>query len=159
MIPMKRTITAALISLTLAVTSVTATATPAQAGQNDVAKALIGIAALYAISEAVRSNRSSRQVSRQVSRAPVRQVRPVIRPGRQIGKYNHWTLPRKCVTRINTRRGAQNFLGQRCLRKNLKRAKMLPATCLREVRSRGNWRKMYKARCLRNNGYRMEARY
>mgnify|MGYP006939814532 CR=1 FL=1 len=152
---MKRTITAALISLTLAVTSVTATATPAQAGQNDVAKALIGIAALYAISEAVRSNRSSRQVSR----APVRQVRPVIRPVRQIGKYNHWTLPRKCVTRISTRRGMQNFLGQRCLRKNLKRAKMLPVTCLREVRSRGNWRKMYKARCLRNNGYRMEARY
>jgi hypothetical protein len=157
MTPMKRTLTAALISLTLAVTSVTAT--PAQAGGNDVAKALIGIAALYAISEAVRNNRGSRQVSRQVSRAPVSQVRPVIQPHHQAAKYSRWTLPRKCVTRINTRRGEQNFLGQRCLRKNLKRANLLPAVCLREVRTRGNWRKMYKARCLRNNGYRMEARY
>jgi len=119
----------------LAVTSLTATANPARAGNNnDVATVILGAAALYLLFND--HNNGSKQVH-----------------------YNHGlrkVVPYKCRSVIRTHHGKRRVFARHCLKHNMSRKafRKLPNACKTSIQTRHGWRKVYKAKCLRRHGWR-----
>ncbi len=119
----------------VAVTSLSATATPARAGSNnDVATVILGAAALYLLFND--HNNGSTQVH-----------------------YNHGlrkVVPYKCRSVIRTHHGPRRVYARHCLKRKLnnKVFRKLPRACKSSIRTHHGWRTVYKAMCLRRHGWR-----
>jgi hypothetical protein len=119
----------------LAVTSLTASATPSKAGSNnDVATVILGAAALYLLfndhgngSKQVQYNQGLRKV-----------------------------VPHKCRSVVRIRGGSNRVYARSCLKHKMngKTFRKLPNACKNSIRTHHGWRTVYKAKCLRRHGWR-----
>lgn len=141
---MTRTVSAIALSLTIFVTSLTATAAPARADE-DVAKVLAGLALLGIIAATVKANKEPEPVARGNHRAH----RPHVTPRRSERRK---VAPRRCLRDQWTHRGVRQVYGAGCLR-NTAQAKP-PRACLRDARTNSGPRRFYTKRCLRKHGWR-----
>lgn len=154
----------------------TAGVMPAQAGNNDLAKAIAGIAAIAIIAKAVddRSDRrkaasatvgasrlgSVEQTYRHDGRRIIDgRVRPYDNKGPKAGRgYKKQPLPQACLRVIETSRRDRLAYGSRCLDRNFRFASKLPRQCAVAVRTNRGVRTFYGARCLDRDGWRVASR-
>ncbi len=150
---MHRKFIALVISTAIAITG--ASALPARAGTNDVAKVLIGIAAIAIIGNAINDARKPAPVTSRYYRRPP--IAPTPRPlPRGVSRY---VLPGKCQFRANTRYGRRTVLGSRCVANNYAHTRSLPGACVTRFWSdrRDRTSVGYSKQCLRRHGYRTAA--
>ena len=136
---MKRSLTAIFLALTMIITSISASATPARADE-DVAKVLAGLALLGIIAAAV-DDRNDRKAARNAQRhvTPKKIKRRAVAPNR-------------CLRDQWTHRGWRQVYGAGCMRHHAQIAP--PRQCLREARSNSGPRRFYTPRCLQKHGWR-----
>ncbi len=143
-----KTVTAGALALTIAVTSLGASATPARANGDEAAAIFGGLLALFAISRAIDIH-NSRQGQAAAQPAPQQPHRPVIQPvqPRQL------VAPAQCRREFQTANGVFRGYNQRCMQRNVARPERLPENCIRQVRTQNGIRNFYAGRCLHRNGW------
>lgn len=143
-----KTLTAAVLSVSLALTSLAPT--QVQAGLSDEEK-IAGLLTLFLLGAAI-----SRHNDRPVNANPPRP--PQATPPR--GHQDWRVLPSECRMQATTRRAETiRFFGQRCLRNNYSHINRLPQSCHVQFRTQqGHPRQGYLARCLRQAGFRTDRR-
>jgi hypothetical protein len=135
-----KTLTAGVLSVTLALTAITPTAASARISDED---AIAGIIALLFIGAAVHHSRNSND-------RPTPTPEPAPQP-------NNWRiLPAECLRNIDTRRGnTVRLFTQGCMTNNYRFTHRLPHECHVRVRAEnGQRRQGYRARCMRDAGFR-----
>jgi len=140
---MTRTVTALALSLSIFMTSLAATAAPARADSEDVAKVLTGLAVLGIIAAAI-DKRNEKKATRTQTHRPVVAPRPV--PVRKVA-------PRRCLREQWTHRGTRLVYGAKCMKRHANANP--PRTCLREADINNGPRYFYTKRCLRKRGWRI----
>ncbi len=138
---MTRTLSAIGLSLTIFLTSLTATTAPARADE-DVGKILAGLALLGIIAAVIDDDNEP------VARTH-RPHRPAVTP-RHVQKRK--VAPARCLREQWTHRGVREVYAARCMRNVAKFAP--PRNCLREARTNSGPRRFYTKRCLRKHGWR-----
>ncbi len=142
---LSKSMTAGALVVTLALTGITATASPAAANghrNNNGAEAAAifgGLLLLYGISQAGRNN-GNRRNNPPVIHQP--QPQPI-----------HRVAPQRCFIQGHDNRGQFRGYRQRCMQQHANNAYLLPADCLRHVWTDRGQRTIYGARCLQNNGW------
>lgn len=136
---LKKSTSAAALSLSIALGAISLPATPAAANDlEDVAGVLAGIAALYVIGRAIEQNNDrSRSSTTQTSRP----------------QQNNRIAPAQCFRDFGNVRGYM----MRCMQNNVARPNLLPAHCLVGVQTNRGPRNVYRGRCLAQNGWVREA--
>ncbi|APO87918.1 hypothetical protein [Marivivens sp. JLT3646] len=157
---MFKTVTAGLTALSLALS----VPTTAQAGNDDVAKALAGLAMIAIVGAALSDNNG---------RAQVQVTPPQTYPNRREGARGHddhrrdnWghnarrvsPLPEACSIELNRRGETRELYNSRCLRRTYANFDALPSDCQTTYRRNGHTRNGYNASCLRQYGFREERR-
>lgn len=155
---MTKTLLAATLAAVLAATSFTPA--PARAADSeDVAAALLGIIALYAIANELkdkdkddkrsRSHRSHRHgsISHRHAHSDKHQHR---------GNRRH-TIPRRCIRLNDDNDGPSRFVTRRCLERE-GYSRSLPKQCRFIHEGRRRDLTAYGVRCLKHKGYQVEAR-
>ncbi len=142
---MKKQLLAGLLSVSVALFGVSAT--PAMADRNDdLAKVILGIAAVAIIGSAIQNNRGGAQP------APV--PNPHTIPARAR------VLPSACLQDVRTRDGSTVILGVECLSRSYRYAHLLPESCEVDLRTRRReWVTGFDPRCLRREGFRLDYDY
>ncbi|WP_424967147.1 hypothetical protein [Dinoroseobacter sp. S375] len=165
---MFKTLTAAILSGMIALTSLTATASPARAMDSDtLGKLLFGAAALGVVAKIYndrQDDKDRKKAARKSAKSPSQTY------WHHHGSHGHHShsgsgahshsktpnvsLPRlrvQCKRRLNTERGWVNFYSQACLdRRNV--AVEVPQSCLRQRWVDGRWRQYFSRPCLRKHG-------
>ncbi|GEM_PF-3212286 len=152
------------IALTLtAALVVTGFTTPAKAGNDDLTKALIGLAVIAGVAITI-DNRNDRRRDVDGDRVHSRGQGHghayghrhgrghdrVTRPDRSLT-----VLPRRCLKRFDTERRTAYGFGARCLRRTVGHISA-PERCERRgVNPRGRWTTFYPERCMVRQGYRI----
>ena len=145
---MHRYFIALVISLTIAITAVSAA--PARAGDQDLARLLAGIAALAIIGKAIHDRNDKDHVTQNHIIPRQHTIKPRPLPDRVARK----TLPAQCLRDVRGPNGnTRRVLAARCLERNYRFSNELPRGCARQVETQRGWRWAYGARCLRRNGY------
>ncbi len=156
---MLKRLTATVLAGAIALTAIPAS--PARAGDDDLAKLLVGTTALIVIGSALAKNGKSDNNNKQVHvyHPPKQQYRQH-RHGHQVQRHHRVSkaLPGYCMTRLDTRDGPVRIFNARCLQRNYDHAHRLPQHCKREIRSHNGPRRGYSAYCLRQNGYYLAGR-
>lgn len=133
---MMKTLTAALLALSLGLGTVAAT--PARAQISDE-EAVIGLLGLFLLGAAIAKSNDKDDDARPERRDP------------------RWRLlPARCLTRVNTRHGPVRMFGKRCMNRHYDHVNRLPQRCEISVRGPRNMRHGYTPRCLRHAGFRIE---
>lgn len=128
----------------VAVTGITvATASPAKAGNDDLAKFLFGATALIIIGKAISD--SDAQAAEKYQ--PGRKYTPKPKP-----RFSK-ALPGRCLRRHHTWDGRVRMMGRNCLNKHYRHVNRLPESCRTRVRTDNGVRRGYQMRCLRNKGF------
>lgn len=135
---MTRTLSAIGLSLTIFLTSLTATSAPARAN-DDVAKIIAGLALLGIIAAAIDDDDD--HVARQVPHVKKRPAR------------HRKSAPQRCLRDQWTHRGVRQVYGAGCMRKHANVAP--PRQCLRDARTNSGPRRFYTKRCLQKHGWRI----
>lgn len=178
---MHRIFIAAIISVSIAITAISANS--AAAGERETANLLAGLAGLAIIGAIIHDSNKKNKTTDYTSRdnyAPLpQQKHDYSNRGRdRQHKHNYdapprhkenvhgqpkqrplphrvsrKALPSNCLRSIDTRRGPQRIFGNRCLNNNFRHVNKLPHACYTEVRSRGRLHHGFGARCLHNKGY------
>jgi hypothetical protein len=143
---MKKTFLAGLMSVSLAMTGLTATTAVADQ-RDDIARLLVGIATVAIIANAVKNNTDRNRTDVQPHRPQPTQP-----------QASRWVLPGECLTTVNARRGEVRMFTQRCLQENYRYANRLPNECRISVNGRSHTRVGYDPRCLRDYGYTSDRR-
>ncbi|GAA0296696.1 hypothetical protein [Rhodovulum strictum] len=141
---MPRFFLAPLLAASIALTPVAAA--PARAA-DDLAKILLGAAAVYVIVDKLESNRRS------ANRVETNQAAGWYGPR---GHDRHRVIPASCVRSVDTRRGSERIVTERCLRNE--GIRRLPDRCEISVRGPRGSVDAYRLSCLQNAGYRVEGR-
>lgn len=137
---MSRTFIKSVLIAAVTVTGISlATASPAKAGNDDLAKFLFGATALIIIGKAISDN--------DAKAAPVYRPKPKPRP-----RFTK-ALPGKCLRRYHTWDGRVRMMSRNCLNNNYRFAHRLPDNCRTRVRTDNGVRRGFQMRCLRNNGF------
>ncbi|MBL4766615.1 MAG: hypothetical protein JKY94_02730 [Rhodobacteraceae bacterium] len=141
--------------------AVTGFSAPARAGNNDVAKALAGLAVLAIIGatihkrnqkKAVISSRSSEPVYRGQKHRRHGNVDPRPMP-QQVART---ILPRSCLRRFDLGHGEKTkVLARRCMFNTYEHTQNLPRACAERIWSPKGVRRGFNVRCLKQNGYRI----
>jgi len=157
---MFKTLSAAALSLAVAVSSLSATATPARAGNNDLAKFLFGAVALGIIAKGIadandNGNRSTVTVNRNNPRPHYNNQNNRRDDRHQNNRPRVQRVPDQCATQARLRHGGRvaTVYGRPCLRRNGIRTARAD-NCARTGYLNGRNLTYYTARCLRRNGYR-----
>jgi hypothetical protein len=148
--PMKKQMLAGLMSASLVLGGVTAT--PVRADNNDLAKALFGIAAIAIIGTAIHNNRATTRVTPPPAPTP-----PAPRPGHIPARAR--ILPSSCLVDYDTGWGQGLLLGSECLSRNYRYAHLLPQQCEVDVRLRRRAFSGFDPSCLRYEGFRLDYNY
>lgn len=131
--------------------------------RNNAAAALLGLAAIAALSGA------KVQVN-QHKAAPVQQVNDWSRLSEtsRANRQNRWSnlnqrqnsrvVPHGCLRAVETRFGTQRMFGRRCLERNYRYAQSLPGRCAVRVYTSNGPRRGFDPLCLREQGYRSDRR-
>lgn len=142
---LSKTLTGAALALTLALTGITATATPASANNHrnqgaEAAAIFGGLLLLYGLSQAGRSNG-------QVTRNGGGHVQPHHPP------RNLRIAPGHCFVEGHSH--GQRFRGYfaNCMRNNVRAPHLLPHHCLRDIWTNRGHRQIYGGRCLADAGW------
>lgn len=145
-----------------------AMASPAKAGDDDIAKLLFGATALIIIGSAINNSKAKAQT--------VKKEEPNRDEGRHYRKkddghryrkhedrhryrkpdtrYSHTKiLPAECMRRYRTHEGLVRLMSQYCLQDHYRYSYHLPQQCLTFVRTHQGYRKGYPMHCLRERGY------
>ena len=159
--PLRRRFVGAVASAAIALAGMTATALPARADNNDLARALAAIAALAIIAKAIDNNRDKGNDEPNdwdngghgprpppVYNPPRPHPVPVPQPARNV-------LPRECAIELIDRGRRAVWYSRPCLQENGLRAD-LPRRCAAEVRIRGRDVTVYRQGCLVDAGFRTE---
>ena len=151
---LRKTLIATALSGALAFTG---SATPAVAAPDgeDVAKILLGLAAVGIIANALQNERERENAAarRRYDPAPPRDH------GRRGGRGGHWReLPARCEFAVRTRRGWTEVFGRHCLEREGVRVNRLPDQCEFRIRTDRGRRTVYGSECLEDYGYTVEAR-
>ncbi|QBF33830.1 hypothetical protein [Thalassococcus sp. S3] len=141
---MHRYFIAAIVTATLAVTSLSAS--PARADGEDIAKALAGIAVLAIIGKAIKDNRDDRHVTRHTHQPKPRPLPP---------KVSRHYLPGQCLRNVRTDYGTTRMFGRRCLERSYRHVQHLPRACAQRVWTANGVRRGYNPRCLHQAGFRI----
>ena len=142
---MLRQITLALTAGAFALAGLTATAAPARADGEDIAKALAGVATIFIIGKAIEQANDDR---RDKAQKPARQARydrgdrHCLRQARRHGEWVSY-YDRDCLKRQHRARH----------RDRERHAERYPRTCLRKRWTRHGWETYYAQRCLRRHGF------
>jgi len=160
---MTKTFFAALLAGALALTSVTAT--PASAGGNDLAKAIVGIAAfgliVSAIDQANRREQAAKAQPVHTKKYPRYDNR---RDSNRWDRDNNWrkdrrgyghrrfVIPSRCVKSYLTENGRRAGVSERCVEKRAPRVS-LPRECRRTLWTDRGRLDVFGRRCLSNRGY------
>ena len=144
---------------------------PVSADAEDVARVLVGIAAVGIIAKAIddRKDRDAARAEKEVADrhqfrlGPIEQtsrriegrIRPYAQaPARKLGvKKRH--LPRACLRWVETARGDRLAYGARCLDRTYRHARHLPDQCHTLVQTPRGLHEVYGARCLEREGWRV----
>jgi len=170
---MHRKFIALILAAAVAVTSLSATA--AEAGDKDLKRFILGVAALGIAAAAIENQRrgDDGRHGGHVSRQDVYHPPVVHAPQRGHGGYNGGyvaprplpdraraaVLPSECLLQVSDRRGTRNVYGARCLERSDIRVSRLPEHCaLTVIGQQGRARTVYDAGCLSNSGYRTARR-
>ena len=159
---MFKTFSAAALSLTLVMTSLSATATPARANNDDIAKVIFGALAIGIIAKGISDARADDH--QPVATRPARNNQvTVTRPARN----NHVTvtrpnrnhaqrIPARCAreARVGNRSRVATIYRRGCLRRAGIRTQRAD-NCVRTGHIRGRNVTYYTARCLRRSGFRL----
>ena len=154
-----------------------------QAGEfdrNDVARALLGVAAVAIIAKAIddRNDRKDAARSRSShhagsgfnefvngSASGVRVIDGRIRDGRIVSPasrahrgFKQLPLPASCNVIVETRYGDRAAYSRSCLDRHYKFASKLPGACETLVRTPRGYRAVYGARCLDRDGWKVALR-
>lgn len=155
---MTRKLIATILAAALAVTSVNAG--PAQAGDRDAIKIIVGATALAIIGSAlVAEQNRNRQAP--VYQQPRHQPQPPVQDrwqhrhqdkwqGRHENRRQRYTLSRECLMSVRGQEGWTQGYALRCAQ-NTTRVE-LPSDCVRRNYAQGP-RLYYSAHCLRRNGF------
>lgn len=142
-----RTLTAAGIALSIAITAVGASATQARADNGDAARIIGGLIALYAIGQAIQHhNDNNSRVSRNYVHRP-----------HQPNNQRRLVAPARCFIEGRDQNGFYRGYLRRCTQNNVARPAALPQNCLRRVETQRGTRLIYGGRCLARNGWVREA--
>ncbi|MBY4894453.1 hypothetical protein KUL25_16980 [Rhodobacteraceae bacterium N5(2021)] len=140
---LSKSMTAGMLAVTLALTGITATASPAAANghrnnQGAEAAAIFGgLLLLYGLSQVGRDGRHPQ------AGAPVRpRPQPV-----------HRVAPQRCLIQGHDNNGQYRGYRYRCMQQHAQNAHLLPQSCLRHVWTDRGQRTIYGGRCLANNGW------
>ncbi len=149
---MFKTFSAVALSLTLVMTSLGATATPARAGNDDVAKILFGALALGIIAKGISDSRDNDNNSRVTVTTNRNNAHNVVRPNRNQAQR----IPSRCARemRIGNRGNVRTIYRRACLRRAGIRVAQA-RECMRTGVVRGNNINYYTPRCLRRSGFRL----
>lgn len=148
---LSKTLTGATLALTLALTGLSASATPAAANghrnnQGAEAAAIFGgLLLLYGLSQAGRNNGN---VTRNQLGAPVQVVPHQPRP-----HVNHRVAPAQCYVEGNSYGQFYRGYRARCMQQNVSAPHLLPQHCLRDVWTDRGQRQIYGGRCLADAGW------
>ena len=146
---MGRKFIATILAAAIAVTSISATTTAAQAGDKDVARFIVGATALAIIGAAIadeQRKKNKAHAGTQSHYKPKPQVHH--KPRHNAGLV----APRKCLINAQTRQGWTKGYAVGCTRHNIRRPAALPSDCVRRNFANTS-RYFYSARCLRRNGF------
>lgn len=138
---LSKTLTAGAVALSIALTSLGASASPARADNEDAAAILGGLIALFAISRAIQHHNDG------ASSAPAHQP-PVVQPQPQ-----RRVLPTECRRVFPTANGRFVGYNVRCTQNRVARPNRLPDQCIRQVRTDRGIRNFYGQRCMVRNGW------
>lgn len=139
--PVFSTLLAAGLSAVLALGGVALSAAPARADNDDAARIIGGIIALYAIGRAIELSQDRRRPSHAAPVAPPPQL----------------VAPQRCFIEGQDRHGPYRGYGRRCMQDHAARAHLLPQACLITVQTQRGPREIYAGRCLAQNGWVREA--
>lgn len=148
-----KTMTAGALAVTLALTGITATASPASANGHrnngaDAAAVFGGLLLLYGLSQVGRNhgNRNLGGLGQPVNPPVIHHPRPQPQPIYRVA-------PARCFIQGHDNSGGFRGYRYRCMQQNVTNAYLLPANCLRNVWTDRGQRTIYGARCLANNGW------
>ena len=155
----------------LAALGLTLAPVPAAADSEDVAKVLLGLAAVGLIAKAAkdRNDRNDRAVqwydgSRNDRHGNRTIEGTILRPNDWRSdqsakkKYKRRALPERCLRIVDTDRRDRLAYERRCLNRNYKHASSLPRDCQVRVRTNRGVQVVYGARCLARDGWRVASR-
>lgn len=141
-----KTLTAGVLAVSLAATSLTPTSVSAGISDDD---AIAGILTLLLLGAAIHNRRDNNNAAP----APQQHPRPTV--------TRDWrVLPANCIRNVTRRNGNTiRIFGQRCLNNNYAHVNRLPEACHVRVRTEnGQRRQGFRVRCLRNQGFRTNQR-
>lgn len=153
--PFTKTLTATALAITLALTGITATASPAAANghrNNNGANAAAvfgGLLLLYGLSQADRGgSRGNLSVTHQPRHTP----RITHQPRHDPHRFSR-VAPSRCFVEGRDRNGHFRGFGHRCMQNHAQNTHLLPRNCLRHVWTDRGQRTIYGGRCLADNGW------
>ena len=153
---MYRKFIATVAAAAIAVTGIGAT--PAAAGDDDVARALAAIVGLAIVGAAINDAKQDR-------RAQHRRVQPRhshrphhVAPKPLPPRVSRHLLPGDCLRSFGTYEGRVRLFTQRCLQRNYRFVNSLPSRCYRRIETSRGQRYGYSPRCLRRSGYQLAHR-
>ena len=144
---MSKKFLAMMLSVSLALTSVTVT--PARA-DDDVGKVIAGLAALLAIGVVVNKNKHRRENQRVTRQNHTDTWAPERKSRRHVKHVKK--APQRCLRNQWTHRGNREVYGARCMQRHANA--QLPNRCLRHADVNQGPRRFYTKRCLRKTGWR-----
>lgn len=139
---MFRSFIALTLTASLAITGFT---TPAKAGNDDLTKALIGLAVIAGVAVAI-DNRNDRRDARRTARREAEE------------QSARMVLPRRCLKRFDTGRQIKYGFGVGCLNNRAARVSPPEHCARRGVNPRGRWTTFYPERCMAREGFTVASR-
>jgi hypothetical protein len=147
---LRSTLSALVLSATVAIGALGASTAPAQADSRDAAAVIGGIIALYALSRAL-DRPDDRQQPSQHSFNPGRP-----QPYQAPAPSRRMVAPDQCYREFQTRDGFFRGYAGDCLQRNVRHT--LPDACAREFRTDRGRREFYGSRCMAQYGWVVEGR-
>lgn len=139
---MFKKLTGSVLALSIAFTGLSIA--PAQAGNNDLAKFLLGVGAIAIIANEVNKNKSKPAPTYQHKPKPHKKPKYADRDGR-----GH-----KCMLQRWTNKGWVTYRDPNCAIDRKPKAVHKPKVCLRKKWTNSGWQQYYSAQCLRQHGFR-----
>ena len=140
-----RTLVGPIIIAALVVTGVSTA--QARAETSDLAKFLIGLAAVAAIASAVDNDANANTTPSATTSRAYDDYRYSRR------HHKRYALPAACLRIYETRRGEARLFSPRCLERNTSKLAKLPKNCRRAVQTRRGPKWAFSPRCLRRAGF------
>jgi len=145
---------AGLVALSMAVTA--AYATPARAGDADVARAIGGLVTLFVIGKAIENSGSKSNTPTVTRKVIVEGHGKHNDHGRHAVRKNTFEIPNACVVSVrDKRKRVQSVALQDCVMRERRSAVALPRACETKVTTKRGRTDAYDVGCLNNFGYRV----